>query len=38
MQKPVQTFINSGKNYVTDDDDVIHCEIELQQHSQYGSR
>lgn len=37
MQKSVRTFINSGRNNVIEDDG-IHFEIEMQQHSrQYDS-
>lgn len=38
MQKSVRTLINGGKNKAIDDDG-IHFEIELQQHSRpYGGR
>jgi len=39
MKESVQTFIRSGKNKVIDNDNGIHYEIEMQQHSQhYDSR
>lgn len=33
MKESIKTFIRSGKNKVIDNDDGIHYETEMQQHS-----